>query len=317
MNKLNILEKGKNKLYFDIVQVGAGANGGQFFRSLCQDIATHFESFKSRNDHPVTFGVNLVLCDADRFETKNLANQLCLSEDLGEFKVEVLAERYADVYDLSVGTVTSYVKTIDMLDRLFAEKNINKAHQQVKVLCGMVDNNKTRQLFHDYFYSDHVENLILIDAGVTGVNVIDKPKEAWSKEKWEDTQQSGFSGQVVVGFKYKGKVILEPVTQIFPDMLEDASSHFPDESCGDLVINNPQRSATNRMAALLANNIMNNLFHTHSIYSHVLNFNAQTCHVQSGMGGGRIGVIKKEQIHTLDLLLKEARDKFCYKRFPA
>ncbi|MDA6131076.1 hypothetical protein OSK38_27365, partial [Escherichia coli] len=76
MNSINILEDGKKKLYFDIVQVGAGANGGQFFRSLCQDIATHFTSFDSKKNQKVTFGVNLVLCDADRYEGKNLANQL-------------------------------------------------------------------------------------------------------------------------------------------------------------------------------------------------------------------------------------------------
>jgi ThiF family len=298
MNVLNILEKEKTKLYFDIVQVGAGANGGQFFRSLCQDIATHFASFNSKKDHRVTFGVNLVLCDADRYEPKNLSNQLCLNDDLGDFKVEVLSERYAEVYDLSVGTVTHYVKTIDMLERLFAEKEINKEYQQIKILLGMVDNNKSRQLFHDYFYSDHVENLIWIDTGVTGVEVLNKPKESWSPEEWQKVQQSGFSGQVVVGFKYKGQVILEPVTTIFPDMMGDAASYFPDESCGDLVINNPQRSATNRMAALLANNIMNNLFHNQTICNHVLNFNAQT-----GMSGGRVGFITNEQVQSLELAI--------------
>lgn len=293
MNTLNILEDGKRKLYFDIVQVGAGANGGQFFRSLCQDIATHFASFQANKSGRVTFGVNLVLCDADRYEMKNLSNQLCLEEDIGEFKVEALAERYADVYELSVGTVTSYVKTFDMLDRLFAEKDVPKEYQQVKVLCGMVDNNKTRQLFHDYFYSSHVDNVIWIDTGVTGVEVLNLPIETWTHEDWFSVNQSGFSGQVVIGFKFKGEVILPPVTEVFPDMLEDAATSFPDESCGELVINNPQRSATNRMAALLANNIMNNLFHSQTIYNHVVNFNAQT-----GLSGGRSGLITNEQIES-------------------
>lgn len=308
--KLNILEHGKRKLFFDIVQAGVGANGGPFFRSLCQDIATHFASFQSKKDHHITFGVNLVICDEDRFEPKNLSNQLCLSEDIGEFKVDVLSERYANVYDVSVGAVTRYIKTKDMLDRLFAEKDVSNEYQIVKVLCGMVDNNKTRQLFHDYFYSDHVENLIWIDAGVTGITQLNHEQTSWTNEEWETVQESGFSGQVVVGFKYSGKVILDPVTVVFPEMLEDASSHFPDESCGDFVINNPQRSATNRMAALLANNIINNLFHTASIYTHVLNFNAQTVNVQAGMGGGRFGVIKKEQIQILNTLKEEKAHEF-------
>ncbi|WP_079708731.1 hypothetical protein [Paraliobacillus ryukyuensis] len=81
----------------------------------------------------------------------------------------------------------------------------------------------------------------------------------------------------------------------FPDMLEDATSHFPDESCWELIRDNPQRSVTNRMAALLVNNIMNNLFHSQSIYNHVLNFNAQT-----GMNGGRVGFITKQQFEPFN-----------------
>lgn len=58
-----------------------------------------------------------------------------------------------------------------MIDQLFSDKGISDKYQTVKILVGMIDNNKTRQLFHDYFYSDDIENLIWIDAGVTGVNI--------------------------------------------------------------------------------------------------------------------------------------------------
>jgi len=282
MESLHILEPGREKIYFDIVQVGAGANGGQFFRSLCQDIATHFRSF-NENKQEVTFGVNMLLCDADRYEDHNLSNQLCTQEDIGEFKVDALKERYEEVYGLSIGSIPRYVKTKEMIDQLFSDKGISDKYQTVKILVGMIDNNKTRQLFHDYFYSDDIENLIWIDAGVTGVNI--------SSSDSKVIRESGFSGQVVVGFKYRGRVILKPVTDVFPEMLEDAKSSFPDESCGELIINNPQRSATNRMAATIANNVMNNLFHSQRIYSHIINFNAQTC-----MSGGRTGSITEE--HT-------------------
>lgn len=65
----------------------------------------------------------------------------------------------------------------------------------------------------------------------------------------------------------------------------------------ELIINNPQRSATNRMAATMANNVMNNLFHSQRIYSHIINFNAQTC-----MSGGRTGFITEEDISMLENL---------------
>lgn len=289
---LHILEEGKSRLLFEIVQVGAGANGGQFFRSLCQDIATYFMTFKkARSGDTVTFGVDLTICDADRYEEKNLSNQLCTQEDLNEYKVVALAERYADVYGLSIKSVTQYVKTQEMLHRLFAERDTADSVQRVKVLVGMVDNNKSRQLFHDFFYSDTVPTMIWIDAGVTGVKVNHFGQEVPNDK---EARESGFSGQVVVGFKYNHQVILPPVTVMFPDMLEDAGSHFPDESCGELIINNPQRSATNRMAAQIANNIMNNLFHSQRIYNHVIHFNAQ----MSG-SGGRTSFITKEQASLL------------------
>jgi len=178
-----------------------------------------------------------------------------------------------------------------MLERLFDETELPDNYQYVKVLVGMVDNNKTRQLLHDYFHSEEVDILIWIDAGVTGVEVMESPNE----EDEEVIRNSGFGGQVVVGFKYKGKVILDPVTDCFPNMIEDASSHFPDESCGELIINNPQRSATNKVAAMNANNIINNLFHSQRIFNHIVNFNAQTC-----ASGGRTSLVKSDQLKRFE-----------------
>ncbi|MYL35446.1 thiamine biosynthesis protein ThiF [Pontibacillus yanchengensis] len=288
MNSIHIMNEDKRKLYFNILQVGAGANGGQFFRSLCQDIATHFISFNNNpgNDQ-VQFGMNLTICDRDVYEPKNLANQLCTQEDMDEYKVIALAERYADVYDLSVKTVTEYIKDFSMLDQFLKAPSLDEAYQHVYVLVGMIDNNKTRQLFHDYFYSEEVDNLIWIDTGVTGVEM----QSEYSDEEEANIRESGFSGQAVVGFKYNGHVILEPVTDMFPNILDDAATHFPDESCGEVIINNPQRSSTNKMAALIANNIMNNLFHSQRIFNHVLNFNAQLC-----ASGGRTSFIKDYQL---------------------
>jgi hypothetical protein len=133
-----------------------------------------------------------------------------------------------------------------------------------------------------------VDTLLWLDAGVKGVDITKTSDD-------KTVRESGFTGQIVLGFKYRGKVILEPVTSVFPDMLEDASSSFPDESCGELIINNPQRSATNRMAAMLSNNVMNNLFHSQRIYNHIINFNAQSC-----MSGGRVGLITKEQMDLFE-----------------
>ncbi|MEF2246467.1 hypothetical protein [Paenibacillus sp. IITD108] len=104
-----------------------------------------------------------------------------------------------------------------------------------------------------------------------------------SEEDGISRNHSGFGGQVVCGLKYANEIVLEPVAQVFSNIWEDEVTHFPGEGCGDLIHNAPQRCATNKMAAQVANNIVNNLFHLNTLFTHVVNFNAQTC-CSGGMG---------------------------------
>ncbi|WP_141225016.1 hypothetical protein [Paenibacillus sp. yr247] len=121
-------------------------------------------------------------------------------------------------------------------------------------------------MLDQYFFQDEVENLIYIDAGVEGVAGLGEV---------QNVQESGFGGQIVCGFKYRSEVLLQPVGRVYTNILEDEDSPFP--GCGVQIQSAPQRSATNKTAAQLANNVVNNLLHTHSIYQHVINFNAQLC----------------------------------------
>jgi hypothetical protein len=228
--------------------------------------------FLSTDDRlPISFDITLV--DADRVEPKNFHRQLFDHEDLGEYKVISLVERYADYYGIEVKAVTEYVTSLEMLANLFGDGDlyIGPNVQVVPILFGLVDNNKTRQLFDEFFHSDLIENLIWIDAGIEGVMVFDDPSPAEKKM----IEYSGFGGQVVCGFKYRGETILEPVTRVYPNILEDEKTAFPGQSCGDAIINNPQRLQTNQMAAQLVMTYLNNLLHNHAIYFHKVNFNAQ------------------------------------------
>ncbi|MCP1161381.1 MULTISPECIES: ThiF family adenylyltransferase [Bacillus] len=263
-------EKARNKTKFFIVQIGAGANGSHFFRSLCQDIAT-YRSASNYSNPDINYHISL--CDGDIVEKKNLNNQLFDDEDIGELKVDALRERYSEHYNLLVQSIPEYVTSIELLQKLFTfpeEENI------IPVLIGMLDNNKTRQLLDQFFYSDYLKDLIYIDAGVEGVYVVPgKHTSQYSLEEKAIEATSGFSGQIVVGYKRRGRVILPPVGRIFGDILLDEETVFPGQSCGDAIINNPQRCATNKFAAQLANNIMNTLFYSNDIESHVVNFNAR------------------------------------------
>lgn len=283
---LTIVEPTKRP-YWQIVQVGCGANGSHFFRGLCQLLRTHGNAHKVNERVP--FSVELTLVDADVVEQKNLSNQLFDSDDISLPKAEALADRYGEVYNLSVKRVIEFVKDLDILNRLFVVPEVSEETEIVPILVGMVDNNRSRQLFDEYFYSDEVEDLIWIDAGVEGVEVLDKPKQDLTPEEKQIIANSGFGGQVVCGVKRNGKVILEPVTRVYPNILEDTRTSFPGESCGDLVVNNPQRLVTNRMAAELATVYFNNLLHSRTIWTHYSNFSA--------MYGGARPVFIPDTIH--------------------
>ncbi|MFF0828754.1 ThiF family adenylyltransferase [Brevibacillus sp. NPDC003359] len=266
--EIKLIDANNNNFMFQIVVVGTGANGSHFVRGLLQDIRTYGNKYDKYN-------FDLTLVDEDKVEAKNTLNQLFIDEDINEYKVNALADRYGDVYNIEIKTVSQFCKDLDMLQRLFTRPNVGKKRKVIPILIGMVDNNKTRQLFHQFFYSAIVNDLIWLDAGVEGITIKENP--TITEEEIFQIDRSGFSGQIVCGLKWNGVTILEPVTDVYANILEDANTSFPGESCGALIINNPQRCATNKFAAQLANNFMNNLLHVKSIFFHVINFNAQLC----------------------------------------
>lgn len=246
---------------YDIVLLGCGANGSHFLRGLLQDLA-NYRGIDTR----------ILIADGDKVEHKNIKNQLFDIEDVGSYKVHALSERYGEHYKIDILAYSNYITTFEELDSLFAN-NFNAQ----RVLIGCLDNNRTRQLLHEYF--ERSSDLIYIDVGVEGVIL----KEELEKEEFEHYSYaqknrmivgSGFSGQVVVGVKYKGYELLKPIGGVYPNILTDRESVFPTQTCAETV-NNPQRLETNKLAAQFVNIVMNNLFHTGELFQHEIEFHAR------------------------------------------
>ncbi|MEX3625010.1 ThiF family adenylyltransferase [Viridibacillus arvi] len=259
MMKINNNYKG-----FNIVCIGAGANGSHFFRNLLQDIATYKQGSGTR----LVKNTAITIVDGDRVEIKNLSNQLFDVDDVDTYKVDALAERYGTHYDLDVHSISEYVTTLDEVKKVFGNHP-----DKLPVLVGLVDNNRTRILLHEYFYSDEVKDLLYVDTGVEGIILPQELENDPLADK--KIESSGFSGQVVCGYKQSGQVFLPPVADVYPTILADEESVFPTQSCGDLILNNPQRCATNKMAAQLTNTVLNNLFFTGEIFQEEIIFNAR------------------------------------------
>lgn len=245
----------------EIVIIGAGANGSHFFRNLLQDFAVYNNSSERSRLSTV------MIVDGDKVERKNLSNQLFDSDDIGEFKVQALCDRYGTHYGKDCLAINRYITTLDELKGLYRHPD------KLKVLIGCVDNNRTRMLMHEFFLDESIPNLLYIDVGVEGVILNQELRDDPDREK--KIESSGFSGQVVIGYKENGDIFLPPVADLYPTILSDAESVFPTESCGDDMINNPQRCETNKMAAQMTNVVLNNLLFNGEIMQEEIIFNAR------------------------------------------
>lgn len=254
---------GVKSIFYNIVMIGCGGNGGYTVQRLTKMMSAFTD-----------VSASLMLSDPDIIEKKNLYRQPFIESDIGFKKADILAKRYGNTYGLKIGSYTeSYVESVEQIDTLFSNTEYLHNRGQIiqDVLIGCVDNDFSRKVMNDYF--NKADNLIYIDAGIEGVFIPAGVQEDWSAEEIEENTDSGYSGQVVVGFKVNGKVLLTPLNEVYPILSTDPIP--PSHTCG-LEPYQPQRMIANEMAAFQITAIMNELFSTNSILVHYLNFNART-----------------------------------------
>ncbi len=201
-----------------IVMLGAGGTGGH--------IAPHLYRLLYALDRPVRF----IICDGDVVEEKNLVRQNFIPADLGENKAQALAERYSKVFGMETGYVPEFIESEERLHQLLEPQwyrtgPYSMEHvQEMVLLIGAVDNNKSRQLCHRAFCQ--TQELIYIDSG-----------------------NGEYSGQVVCGVRRGGRTIYPPVGKVYPDVLEETDK-FPTElPCAEASVSEPQSIAANITAA--------------------------------------------------------------------
>lgn len=261
-----------------IIVVGIGANGSYTTQHITQMLASYnLKDFK------------LLLADTDTFEEKNLNNQLCIRNDLGKKKASVLAQRYGNAYSMNIATYTlDFIETVEKLNSLFdvLEGSISETSvlPYKRILISCVDNTYTRKIFHDFFNQE--SDLVYIDSGVhTVYTPEEKQQYKWTDDEWERHNASGYSGQVVLGIKQSGNVLLKPVAALFPDILDNFDNEIAPSklSCTDLASSEPQRMITNKWASLAITSVLNNIILSSNfdeINTNGVLFNARTMALQ-------------------------------------
>ncbi|MGG6447703.1 ThiF family adenylyltransferase [Pseudobacillus badius] len=266
-----------NSLHYHIVQVGCGGNGGY----LVQQLAQMFSLTEQKGDY--------LIADPDLVEKKNLRNQLFIESDVGKSKAQVLARRYRSAYKMPISFYDKqYIESKETLSFLFDENESSHSSEfgviHFPILIGAVDNTYSRKLFHEFFYEQ--KNILYMDAGVTSAEIpsgktLDNLNN-WTLEEKRTFASTGFNGQVVVGLRLNGETILEPAGEVYPDILNTEEDDKPSEAaCSNLVVSDPQRLMTNRMAAMAMSVYFNDLFSNGLLRNHHTVFHSQKGYMRS------------------------------------
>lgn len=247
-----------------IVLLGVGGTGGyvapHLFR-LAYSLAPRARLESETEDEYATYKkkeryIDIILADGDTVEKKNLLRQNFTERDLDKNKAEVLSQRYSAIYGIETYYIPDYIEEEEHLCEILSTDKYNIF---LPILIGCVDNNRTRILMHDVF--NKLDEIIYIDSG-----------------------NSEFHGQIVIGYKYKGTIVLNPAAHFYPDLLE--VDNIEDEykslqSCGDTIVSSPQNIMANIMAATIITGYINNIVTSSVLETQQTLFSAKTMNCRS------------------------------------
>ena len=242
------------KIFYNILIVGVGGTGGLLANFLCKTLA-------KRKDVCVT------LADADVVEAKNLIRQPYMEEDIGACKSEALAEALQDAYDVSVLSENSYIESAEDIDQMFYHARevyrienseggyYGSSYNEVRILCGCVDNHAARKCMHEYFMGEdfsYNRSLLL----------------------YADSGNEFNYGEVVFGLCEGDKVIAPDKVHYFPDLFDGELTPRSQESCEALNESAPQHFTTNLMAATIMLSGISRLIQTGVFPTGIVNFDS-------------------------------------------
>lgn len=229
-----------------IILIGAGGSGGYEAPHLYRI------AYASGKD------VRIIIADGDIVEEDNLIRQNFVAADVGQNKARVMAERYANVFGVETEYIPRFIEDKDELMKLVKPDYWGYYHckNQLVVLIGAVDNNRSRQLCNEVFNESN--NLIYIDSG-----------------------NGEYTGQVVCGVRKGGRTVMKPVARWYPDILK-AEDKFPTEmSCAERSVHAPQSIAANLFASTIVTTLLYQLLITNEIKARKTTFSSMSCNVKS------------------------------------
>lgn len=188
-------------LNIKVILIGCGGTGSKLAPEICQAVALAADpSLKQPLEN-----VEIILVDHDVVEPKNLTRQHFIYGDLGRFKAQVLAERYASAFNLEVGYNLGMIDTADDVLALLCDSIGRPYHRTTYILFTAVDNHSTRRVVHEA-----LAHLIESRNSFSDYSLF-----------WIDLGNEATSGQMVIGFHSMMVHLCLPfVTEVYPEILE-------------------------------------------------------------------------------------------------
>lgn len=214
-----------------IVVVGTGGTGGYVIRDVCRLI----ENKISKNQ-----SVKLTLIDPDVVEAKNLIRQNFIKGDLGKYKADVLAERYAAAFGIEIGVITEKCTRNILLELALETDSVNRLIHPL-IVIGCIDNNAARREIHEFFKVYGMSNGRAL--------------------AWIDSGNESSSGQVVLGATGEASTYYLPfITQIYPEILDPKRDPKTEVSCAERAERDVQNMFINMTAANQILNFLNTMY---------------------------------------------------------
>lgn len=191
--------------YLSIFLIGCGGTGSKLVPEMAQAV-----SLIQSSPWPLKQLV-FYLVDHDRVEAHNLTRQHFVMSDLGKYKAQVLAERYAAAYGIPIMYSLSMIDaTSHVTDLLYSVPvSGDGQHDGLILFITAVDNHATRRIVSEAL------------CGSAGQLV--RRRHFKDFFLWIDIANEALAGHVSIGSlesNFNGPKILPFVTEVFPEILE-------------------------------------------------------------------------------------------------
>jgi len=213
-----------------IVLVGMGGNGG----FLARHAACLLLSLRAQGKH-----VTLTFIDPDRVEEGNIPRQNFCSAEIGRYKAETLARRYADAFGVEIGCIPEP----------FDPGMVKAQWDTLTILCGCVDGaagriamEETLKQNRERQYSKNAPRIIYLDLG----NGLDYGQVLLGTTNCADALAPAFSLSPLPYIS----LLPSPLLQL-PQLREPQAEERPHHglSCAELLAANAQALLINPMMA--------------------------------------------------------------------